>query len=267
MNNERNRQENKKALKVFIPIIIVAAVIGGIVGGVASKDGAKDIAANIGDFLAEFIFAIAPYGVIVTVVAGFLVAWLFCKSAEKEFRHERELCAAEDEIKEEALVSMDRKISFGLLAVSVSVIVSFMFFAAVVAYIDRYLDRSWVLFIVVTAVFAAGNFIAIKVQQVMVDFEKILNPEKQGSVYDLKFKEKWEDSCDEMEKLMIYKASYKAYRTANNACVIAFLAMIMLSFFFDYGPLPAMVAGSVWLATTVSYCLEAMKLEKQKINE
>lgn len=267
MNNERNRRENKKALKVFIPIIIVAAVIGGIVGGMASTDGAKDIAANIGDFLRELLYLIAPYGVVVTGVVGVLITWYFYKSAEKEFLHSKELCRTDDEIEEEILASVDRKISLGMLTVSVAMIVSFIFFGAVVAYIDRYLDENGILIVIAIVSFIAGDFLSVKLQQMMIDFEKVLNPEKQGSVYDLKFKEKWEDSCDEMEKLMIYKASYKAYQTANKACVAAFLATVMLSFFFDYGPLPAIVTGSVWLAMTISYCLEAMKLDKEKINE
>lgn len=267
MNNERNRRENRKALKVFIPIIIAAAVVGGIVGGMASTDGAKDIAANISDFLRELLYLIAPYGVVLTGTAGILIAWYFYKSAEKEFLHSKEQCRTDDEVEEEILAAVDRKISLGMLTVSVAVIVSFIFFGTVVSYIDRYLDGNGNLLIIAIIFFVAEEFFAVKLQQMMIDFEKVLNPEKQGSVYDLKFKEKWEDSCDEMEKLMIYKASYKAYQTANKACVAAFLAMVMLSFFFDYGPLPAIVAGSVWLAMTVCYCLEAMKLDKEKINE
>ena len=50
-------------------------------------------------------------------------------------------------------------------------------------------------------------------QQMTVDFQKIMNPEKQGSVYDLRFQKKWEESCDELEKFTIYRSAYKAYST------------------------------------------------------
>ena len=109
--------------------------------------------------------------------------------------------------------------------------------------------------------------LAQSIQQMLVDFTKVLYPQKNGSVYDIKFSEKWEDSCDELEKLMIYKAAYKAYKTTNGMCCFGLVAMILLSFFFHYGPLPAMLVGCIWLAHTVSYYLEARRLEKEQINE
>lgn len=267
MNNEKNRQENKRALKIFIPIIIIAAIVGGFIGVMANVSGAEDIASDISAFLRETAYLIAPYGVVTTVVVGISLSLYFYKSAEKEFLQARETGDPEQELSETALSSLDRKISMGMLTVSIVVIVSFIFFAIVIAYIDRYVDKDGTLLITAMVFFIAGSFGGTKMQQMMVDFEKILSPEKRGSVYDMKFTEKWEDSCDEMEKLMIYKASYKAYKTANISCGAAFFLMVILSFFFDYGPLPAVVVGSVWLTVTVSYCLEAMKLDKNKINE
>lgn len=50
------------------------------------------------------------------------------------------------------------------------------------------------------------------------------------------------------------------------AVLVVFTALLLFSFFFDYGPLPAMAVGGIWLAATVSYCKEAIRLEKEKIN-
>ena len=51
-------------------------------------------------------------------------------------------------------------------------------------------------YMIALIVFIAGNFLRMKLQQMTVDFQKIMNPEKQGSVYDLRFQKKWEESCD-----------------------------------------------------------------------
>ena len=44
------------------------------------------------------------------------------------------------------------------------------------------------------------------------------------------------------------------------------IGMMMLSFFFDYGPLPAVATGVIWLVTAISYFREAQKLGREKIN-
>ena len=43
-----------------------------------------------------------------------------------------------------------------------------------------------------------------------------------------------------------------------------FTSLLLLGFFFDYGPLPAAAVGVVWLVNTITYCREAIRLEKEK---
>lgn len=42
-------------------------------------------------------------------------------------------------------------------------------------------------------------FASVIQQKNAVDFLKIVNPEKSGSVYDMNFQKKWIESCDEMD--------------------------------------------------------------------
>jgi hypothetical protein len=100
-------------------------------------------------------------------------------------------------------------------------------------------------------------------QQKAVDLEKQINPEKRGSVYDLKFAKKWEDSCDEREKMIIYKSAYLAYKTTSRFCIGLSIVLMLGSLPFGYGPLPAGAVLLVWLVQLVRYCVAAMKLEKQ----
>lgn len=69
-------------------------------------------------------------------------------------------------------------------------------------------------------------------QQKVVDMTKRLYPEKTASVYDVRFRKKWLDSCDEAEKAIIGQCAYKAYAAANQLCsaLAAILAIFALVF-------------------------------------
>lgn len=266
VTNEQHKQENKKALKILVPITIAAGIFGGIIGVLATTQGAQGLAEKFADVLHEFLFIIGPWAVIITSLAGIIGSLFIYKSAQKEYQ-ENLPSSPDEEIEEAVFAKIEGKISSAILLISVTMILSFMFFAIIVAYMDRYVEGPLWLLLLAFIAFIISMFGEGKIQQMLVDFTKVLYPQKNGSVYDIKFSEKWEDSCDELEKLMIYKAAYKAYKTTNGMCCFGLVAMILLSFFFHYGPLPAMLVGCIWLAHTVSYYLEARRLEKEQINE
>ena len=265
VTKEQYKQENKKALKILVPITIASGVFGGIIGVIASIHGAQGLAETFSKMLHQFLFIIGPWAVILSTLIGILGGLHMYKSAQKDY--ENSLPANDDEIEEEIFMEIDHKVGKGIFIISIMMILSFMFYAIVVSYIDRYAEESPALLVVSFIVFIVSMFGSGKIQQMLIDFTKVLYPQKNGSVYDIKFSEKWEESCDELEKLMIYKAAYKAYKTTNMVCCICLVAMILLSFFFHYGPLPAMLVGVIWLVHMVAYYLEGMKLEKEKVNQ
>lgn len=239
MDSSKNKQENKKALKVFIPLIIVCGLIGGVIGFFSGSDSVQGVAGSIAEFAGKFIYMISPYCLIITVVVGMAAALHFYRGAKSDFTAWQAAAMSggddEEDMDEEVLESIDKKLSRAMLATGVSSIVAFMFFAVEIAYINRYLDENWILYIVVLIAFIGENFGGLRLQQLIVDFEKVLNPEKKGSIYDVKFHKKWTESCDEMEMLLIYKAAYKSYCVTNKACVLAFTVLMVLSFIFSYG--------------------------------
>ena len=265
MNNDKNRQENKKAIKKFIPIVIISAIVGGVIGACASSEGIVDSLRMVSIVIENVLFVSMPWIIIINCVAGFAATIYIYRNSCKNYQSN--LPADKGEDMEEAVFNeIDHKLSIGMMILAICLIVNFVIFGAMVSNLARYAATYGILMFVSFIIFVITNFGLAKMQQIYVDFVKIMYPEKQGSVYDPKFNEKWEESCDELEKLIIYKASYKAYKTNTFACCIAMVAMILLSLFFSFGPLPAMVVGAIWMATTVSYSLEAMKLEKEKIN-
>lgn len=264
MNNEKNKIENRKALKVYIPFLIVMAVVGGIIGLFSTTDAAQRWTVYIEDAFNNAVYVISPWAVVGFTAAGMIIAAIYYKRGRELYN--KSLGEQDDDVLDEMFRKVDINISKVMMAINVCEILSMIFFAATIAYIEDYIKDNKKIYIMVLVVFVAGNFIRVKMQQMAVDFVKIMNPEKNGSVYDLSFQKKWEDSCDEFEMFTRYKAAYKAYRTSTLTCLAMFTILLILNFFFEYGPLPNMAVGVIWLVSTVGYCREAMKIDKEKIN-
>ncbi len=269
MNNSANKKENRRALKTFIPIVLLAALAGGIAGAAAQTGSAAELSSLVARVLREGIYAAAPYCVIIGTMAGAAAAMLLYFSAVKEFKNAGADSHGimKEELDEQVLDSLEEKMSLAMVVVSAYLIVCFVAFSAVMAYIRRGIEEHTIITICSILFFVVGSFGGAKLQQMMIDFEKLLNPEKRGSVYDRNFNAKWLESCDEMERLMIYKSAYKAFGITNLTCSIFLTALTLLSLFFDYGTLPAICVGAVWLSMILSYSMEAIKLSKSKINE
>ena len=263
------KKGNKKALKVFIPVVILAGVFGGVCGFFIQTDGVQGVAEVISGGFNRFFYIFSPYGVMASYGIAFVTAWVIYRKAK---RLERQLLAEGQEGENEELFEtldqqIDRQLNCSMITLNVGMILSFMFFACIMSNLDRYVDENRISCYVAVVVFIVGCFALIRLEQVQVDLVKRMNPQKSASVYDLKFHEKWEESCDEMEKLMIYRSGYKAYMAANRACSILWVIFSMSSLLFHFGPMPAIIVTIIWLVLLLSYYREAVRLEKEKINE
>ena len=265
---ENNKKENKAALKKFIPMLIVCALIGGLVGGASSFIGYSDFSGSIVEAALLIVNMVSPWAVIILGVLSFIVCCVIYRKARAMY--EGALTSAKvtgepeesGEPDEQIIEAVEDKLSQGMFILSVIMIVQMLFFGIMMADLENIADSSFALAMAAAGVFVAGNLAQLKQQQLMVDLEKEMNPSKKGSVYDAKFRDKWEESCDELEKIIIYKSAYKAYKTTALTCVILWIVTATLSIAFKTGPLPSIAVSIIWLVQTVSYCREAMKLER-----
>ena len=265
---ENNKKENKAALKKFIPMLIVCALIGGLVGGASSFIGYSDFSGSIVEAALLIVNMVSPWAVIILGVLSFIVCWVIYRKARAMY--EGALTSAKvtgepgesGEPDEQIIEAVEDKLSQGMFILSVIMIVQMLFFGIMMADLENIADSSFALTMAAAGVFVAGNLAQLKQQQLMVDLEKEMNPSKKGSVYDAKFRDKWEESCDELEKVIIYKSAYKAYKTTALTCIVLWVVTATLSIAFKTGPLPSIAVTVIWLVQTVSYCREAMKLER-----
>ena len=148
--------------------------------------------------------------------------------------------------------------------INIVFILSYFFFGAGFEYVlgVKEYDAIAMLCYFIGFVIALGANMIIQAR--VVNLYKEMNPEKQGSVYDMKFREKWMDSCDEMEKQMIYQCGYKAYQVTSNMCVVLWTVFTCLAMFLKISLWPVGIVSLFWLVLTGTYLAEGRRLEKQR---
>lgn len=256
---KENKKEDAKALGKFITVFVVAGIIGGICGffGTFLADIIKgDIWGNAKQLLGIFS-PIAMY----VLTTGVLV---FDFVQEKKCRKRFEAWDGEDE---NVYDWLDEKLNYVLMAASLNMILGYFFFGAAM-YCEELWDSSsyegaslWYAAITIAGLLYV-TAVVIRVQKRVVNFSKEMNPEKRGSVYDTKFQKKWMESCDEAERLLIYKACYKAYMVTQSTCVCLWVVTTFGLMIFDTGLLPMVCVIIIWLAATIGYLAESMRLSK-----
>lgn len=102
----------------------------------------------------------------------------------------------------------------------------------------------------------------VVVSRLTVELEKKLNPEKKGDVLETNFSRKWEESCDEAQKMIIYEAGYRAYRAGMKACTFIWLATFISMFMFNTGLMPVFTVCIIWFVMMICYTVESGKLER-----
>lgn len=262
-NEKKIKKENRKALKIFIPVMILATIFGGVCGLVATNENSVEMMNKLAAGISACLYRFSPYALILLTVATFLFGLVQYIQAKKRF------AAAVDvpeDMEEQEVEPIERKLSLAMILISVNLIFNFMFFGIMAGRIDVYLEETPYLFLLGLIAFVFGAFANMKLTQMHIDLLKRMNPRLKGSVYDMKFQEKWMKSCDELEKLMIYRSGYTAYKAGNTACTILWVVVVLIGIPLHFGPLPPVLVTGIWLTMSLAYFIEATKLEKKKIN-
>ena len=249
----KQKSENRKALPKFLGILVVAGLVGGVLGGLSGMAAYFWEDYDFGAAFAHLLGIASPWAMAVCAAALLGTGYGFYRRAKTAFR-------GWDGEDEDVMQRAEEQLSWTLLLDSLTVIVSFFFFAAGTAKLPQESDSPLLPLLVI---FLAVIALAILLQQKTVDLTKEMNPEKRGSVYDLKFQERWWESCDEAERRQIGQASYKAYTTVSRFCPYCWGALFLGNMIFHYGVLPSAVVLVVWGVLTVSYTREAIRLGRR----
>lgn len=248
MNEEKrieNKKSDKKALKIFIPLLIVSMIVGfasGYLGDIVEANLADVIAAGI----VKGLVIITPYANVVMNVVAIIICAILMADVKKCIK-------AWDGENEEEYEKIDKKLSVTSVLINIVFILSYFFFGAGFEFV---LKKEYFEVINVICYFA-GFIVALTgnllIQSKVVNLYKEMNPEKQGSVYAMDFSKQWEKSCDEAERMQIYKAAFKSYNFCNTFYIFLWLLCLLGNQVWHYGIMPATVVIIVWLANFISY--------------
>lgn len=253
--NNKIKVENRKYFKKFMLIIFVAALLGGMAGFMLSVFGGE--LKEVPKYLNMILIYIIPYSICVTGGVLFILWFMLYKKSKKLYENY-------DEENEQLINTIENINGYSMIISNINLILTFLFFG-VGAVLDDYifdLDNNFYKCIVFFLSYVVNIAIIVKIQQKQIDFEKVLNPEKRGSVYDTKFAEKWEESCDERERLMIYKSSYKVFKNTNRACIAIWVILVLINTVWNVGIMPVLIITIIWAILICSYSIESIKLQK-----
>lgn len=259
---ETIKKENKKAGGKFIVLLICCGLIGAVMGFLSARASTEipDMAKAFEAFMTAHIKTI---GTALPIVMAILTAAAGVWSIMNVRSSRKEAVALIEADEDEELRKVERKLSYNLWMTNGLMILHFLVFS-VMTFADKKFGPDEIprILMYTVVVFMVGLAVITLLQQKLVDCARVINPEKKGSVYDLRFDKKWEESCDEAEKLMIYQSAYRAYKAVNLACMILWMIFTIMGLTCGVGFLPAVTAIIIWTVLTFVYNYYALKYSK-----
>lgn len=251
MKKSEKRNRTRSCI-LFFCILLGSMFVGGMVGKWISsrQDSAKD-------FLEVIVHNIQKsswwMGVFVTV-AGVIVTTFFYFRCKNEFKRW-------DGEEEEYMERLDKKCGMGQIFLSVFIILTFSFSAMAFSRFSEIEKESMSLIIPVINLLVVLIFYLL-IEQKYVELIKKMNPEKRGNTFELNFKKTWLSSCDEQEKMIIYKSSYRSFQALQRAFPFCWMVLILIGLVMDIGIVPYLILGILWLIHTVTYYIESLSIYK-----
>lgn len=260
---EEIRKEDNKKVGLFAVILVFAGFFGGILGAIGM--GLVNSMEKSGLTFVEFWnqlqrdFTVpASFLLIILDVIFIIISFSFLHKAKKFWKSDMD----EDEKYE----VVEKKLSLSVVISNVSYFVNFAFFGFAFyvgfSFVEG-VSESWLHIYMRTidlVVFVATLFINLAIQRACVNLTKLMNPEKKGSIYDMKFDKVWYQSCDEAERMQIGLASYKAFRAVNNTLIALMVIFVLGAMFLEIGILPIVVITVIALVNNITYGVASIKL-------
>ena len=249
-----SRDNRKHWLKFLLLTLLCTA--GGAVLGYGAAWAADSFSFDaLGQAAGRIAGACAPFALLLTV--PFLLAAVACwRRAQRQF-------GAWDGEDEDTPERADRTLSWGMVWTSAAQLLGFLLFGITASLLPLgYIGAESMLLPAVGMI--ALMFAVIAVQRRIVDLTRRINPEKQGSVYDLKFRQKWLASCDEAERQRIGQAAYTSYTVTSYSCLFVWVVLVVLNILVPIGPLPIIAVFIPWALGQFTYLGQCIRMETPK---
>lgn len=261
---QENRKEDKKALGKFAAMLALAFVIGLGVGLGSAFFKAMLTDSAIKETIVNVLQSMAIYGGYVFTTVLLIASVVLHKKSRQEY-------IAWDEEDEDVLAEIETKISYVNWFANLIMYGSYFFFSAGVWAADI-LDAKCALeqdetgfWLALGAVFlhmAYALVAACLIQQKAVNLTKEINPEKKGSIYDMKFQDKWLANCDEAERFAVYKCSFQTFKTMQITGLILWVLCLVGQMVFGTGAFATIIVTIYMIIQTSVYSVQGIYFAK-----
>lgn len=258
---ERIEAEDKKKVGKFWFNVALGGLIGGVVGfftALLSDVGSELSTKPFLELFAEFQISLTTPFRVLMVIFG-VTFWIIGEILYRKAKKKWDEAIDQDEVYEE----VDMTLSIAMALISTMNILNFLCFGVSNYMLPKTLKNmdDWIFWVTILLfiLFVYGGFF---LQRRIINFIKEMNPEKRGSLYDKKFKDRWFESCDEAEKMQIGMAAYQSFQAVNVLCTILACVLLLAGMVFEIGILPLFIVILVWLTQTITYYVSAQKAQK-----
>ncbi len=257
----RNEDSSKKTL--FGIVTVSSGIIGGILGYLfASKENAIE---QLWKLFGKSTQSTAIFFTLFMLITG-LSFWSFCTIRFRTIK----LLWADEEARDDNWDYIETRLADLCTISSVAIIVNLFLYGCAVYNVRGNLklrEAMTGLNLAYTISFAAAvvlmlafSFAFFYLQKKFVDFEKIMNPEKKGSLYDLRFRKKWYESFDEAEKQQAGIAGYKATMIVSTTCAVMSVIWLCIGMILNVTLLPLLSIVTIWLILVITFGIESKKV-------
>jgi len=239
-----NKKEDKKHLRKFLLTLGGSFLVGIVMGMlIVFSENVQSLPTTISRTVYNLATAMAPYvGVAYCVIMAVMLIIVKSKATK--------MIKVWDGEDEDEYQKIDDILGNALTALNIGTVIVYFFFAVGFEGIPvhtGYEDTCYFLGFILSLV------IVVIGQQTIIKMTKEVNPEKKGSIYDKNFIDKWEDSCDEAEKILIYKSAYKTYTKMSGLFVALWVFCIFGNGIFHFGLMPVTLVSLLWLCNVCIY--------------
>ena len=267
MNDDKRlkeiKKEDRKKMPIFFIVLVICLVFGYFVGGLFSAE--HDLLNKISEFFSNhkhiisigFTGCIYLYGIISFIIA--IPSYVKLKK----------LWNKEDE-RDDNWEYIENRIEKNTSFLSICLIMSYFLFAGSMYNLRNNLyaldsipeklaliyDRSFFVSIIGVTVLSVVYF---TLQRKNIELEKLMNPERKGSLYDFSFTKKWSATLDEAELKQVGVAAYKAFNIVNMTCTIVMIALMVIGMFVEITMFPVITVTVIWMAQIIAFSIESNK--------
>lgn len=261
---QENKKEDKKAFKKFFCVLVLAFVVGIIVGIGSAFIGDMLENRSVKDAILTALQYLAIYGGYLFTTVLLIVSLVLYKKSRKEY-------AAWDEEDEEILEGMETKISYVIWFSNLIMFGSYFFFATGVwavgladakAAVEQSNTGFWFSLGTVFLHMIYALIVSCVIQQKTVNLMKEINPEKQGSIYDTKFQDKWLANCDEAERFAAYKCSFKTFKVMQLTGMVLWIICLIGQMIFGTGVFATIIVTVFMIIQISVYSVQGIYFAK-----